>query len=313
MFKQESLEELRRRIDLVDVLSSYVDMKRAGAYYKACCPFHDEKTPSFVVQKGDSHYHCFGCGAHGDAIAFLMSHLKLSFSDAVENLAERFHVHLDTVEGRPKEMGPSKQEMRGIMQETAEFYHGYLLHTDEGHAALEYLYKRGIDLDFVRLFQIGLAPRLPQLFHQFVSDKKWDQQLLQRLGLLTQKLSPFFSDRILFPITDGVGNVTAFSGRKMREETFGPKYINSPESPLFKKSQTLYGLAQSRKRIAKERKAIVVEGQIDALRLIQEGFNITVAGQGTAFGEEQASQLVKLGAHTVYLLLDGDQADVQRL
>ncbi len=311
-FKKESLELLREKIDLVEVLSSYIELRPSGATYKALCPFHDEKSPSFVVQKTDSHYHCFGCGAHGDAIAFLMNYLKMSFVEAVESLAERFHIILEESDGKFEEKGPSKSHLKAVMTAVSKFYHFYLLYSDEGQQALKYLYNRGIDLEFIQLFHIGFAPKLPHCFYAVLKGLKFDAKTLETVGLLKkqdpQKVRPFFSGRIMFPIRDSIGSVIGFSARKMHEDTFGPKYINTPDTPLFKKSQVLFGLSYCRKRIAKEKKVIVVEGQIDALRLIQSGFNFTVAGQGTAFGEGHLRELVKLGINQVYLAFDGDHA-----
>jgi DNA primase len=311
IFNKDSLETLRQRIDLVEVLSGHVELKRNGAAYKALCPFHDEKSPSFVVQKGDSHYHCFGCGAHGDAIQFLMAHLKMSFSEAVESLAQRFHVHLEQVEGNQKDTGPSKVLLKSCLEAAAQLYHFFLLHTREGHEALHYLYHRGLDLDFIRQFQVGLAPRAAGVKRKALYAKGFNDDLLIHAGLLgvnERGMRDFFSDRITFPIQDAAGHVIGFSARKYREETFGGKYINTPETPLFKKSRVLFGLNHSRRRIAKERQAIIVEGQIDALRLIQNGFNITVAGQGTAFGEGHVKELITLGVQKVFLALDADNA-----
>lgn len=311
LFTKESLELLKSRVDLVDVLSSHVELKRAGPAFKALCPFHDEKTPSFVVQRGDSHYHCFGCGAHGDAIQFLMQHLKMSFIEAVESLAQRFHVALEKAEGLQKP-GPSKALLKDAMESACQFYHFILLHTPEGHEALHYLYRRGLDLDFVRTFEVGLAPRAGGLFRKTMHERKHFDDVLAETGLIHKNKNgdwrDFFSERITFPIRDASGAVIAFSARKYRESTFGGKYINTPETPLFKKSHVLFGLNYCRRRIAKERRAIIVEGQIDALRLIQEGFNITVAGQGTAFGEGHIKELLHLGINTAYLAFDGDKA-----
>lgn len=312
LFKKESLEALRQKVDLVEVLSSHIDLKRAGATYKGLCPFHDEKTPSFVVQKGDSHYHCFGCGAHGDAIQFLMSHQKLSFGDAVENLANRFHVRLETVENSEEEKGPSKQLLKAALSEACDFFQFSLLYTVEGETALRYLYDRGVDLDFIQSFQIGFAPKKSGMLRTFLHAKKLSDEVQFAAGLLSESNSgqkrDFFSDRIMFPIHNVTGEVIAFSGRKYKEETFGGKYINTPETPLFKKSKVLFGLNYSRKRIVKERQVIVVEGQMDALRLIHSGFNFTVAGQGTAFGEGHVKELLNLGIRKVYLALDADKA-----
>lgn len=306
MFTKESLDALRRKIDLVEVLSPHVEFKRAGAAYKALCPFHDEKSPSFMIQKGDTHYHCFGCGAHGDAIAFLMDHQRLSFFDAVENLAERFHVHLEKME-KEEEKGPSRKEMRRALDLACRLYHTLLLHTPEGHHALAYLAKRGIDLEFVRRFEIGFASRNPEILSSILAAQGISDEIAEACGLKA-KGRDFFADRIMFPIRASTGHVIGFSGRKFKEETFGGKYVNTQETPLFKKSRVLFGLNYSRQRIAKERIALIVEGQIDALRLIQAGLDFTVAGQGTAFGESHAEELVQLGVLNVYLALDADTA-----
>jgi len=312
VYSKKSLELLREKIDLVEVVSSYVQLKSAGGAYKGLCPFHEEKSPSFMIQKGESHYHCFGCGAHGDAIAFLMSYMKMSFVEAIETLAERFQVSLEQVEWDKEKSGPGKKQLREALQLATDFYHYYLLHTDEGHQALKYLYERGLDLDFIRLFKIGFSPKKGMIFGQLMKKEKVTAEILEKTGLIKTlangKKKVFFSDRIMFPIQDALGHIIGFSGRKVKEETFGPKYINTPETTLFKKSRTLYGLSFSRRRIAKEKRAIIVEGQIDALRLIQEGFDLAVAGQGTAFGEEHVKVLSELGVSHVYLALDGDEA-----
>lgn len=307
-FSRESLELLRSRIDLVEVLGPYVKLQRTGASHKALCPFHEEKSPSFVVQKGDSHYHCFGCGAHGDAIQFLMAHLRLSFVEAVEMLAERFNVLLEEAQGPEQPKGPSKALLKDTLDKASRFFQFCLLHTQEGHAALEYLYSRGIDLEFIRMFQIGLAPKADRLFLEAMRSQKISDPLMKEAGLFSQSGRVFFSDRIMIPILDPAGSVIGFTARKFKPDTFGPKYINTAETPLFKKSKILFGLSYSRKRIAKDRRVLIVEGQIDAMRLIYNGFNWTVAGQGTAFGEDQAKELIHLGIRQAYLALDGDTA-----
>lgn len=312
LYKKESLELLRSRIDLIEVLMPHIDLKKSGASYKAHCPFHEEKTPSFILKQGDTHYHCFGCGAHGDAVSFLMNHLKMGFSEAIEYLAERFQVLLEKEEGVVEEKGPDKGKLKEVLEKAARFYHFTLLHTNEGHEALAYLYARGIDLDFIKLFRIGLASCHHDLFYRYMQEEKVSEALLLDAGLLSESTPGrkrlFFSDRITFPILDAVGSVIGFSARKYKEQTFGGKYINSPETALFKKSRQLFALYYSRKRIAKEKRALVVEGQIDALRLIKEGFTFTVAGLGTAFGEGHVRELSQLGIEQVFLALDADDA-----
>lgn len=306
-YTKESLEVLRSRIDLVEVVSPHVKLQRAGHTHKGLCPFHEERSPSFIVDRSDQHYHCFGCGAHGDAIRFLMDHLKMTFTDAVEKLADTFHVTLELQEGQSEPKGPPKAALREALEIAAAFYHYALLHTLEGHAALEYLYARGLTLEFLTRFQFGLAPKAPGLSLKVFREHKLRDEILETAGLVSRGRE-FFADRIMIPIRDVSGAVIGFTARKYRDETFGPKYVNTPETPLFKKSRILFGLSESRKTIAKERKALIVEGQIDALRLIHAGFNWTVAGQGTAFGEEHAKELIQLGVRQVHLALDGDNA-----
>jgi len=312
LYTKDSLDLLRQRIDLAEVIGAHIDLKRAGAAYKALCPFHEEKTPSFMIQKGDSHYHCFGCGAHGDAIAFLMGHLRLGFTEAVESLADKFGVALEREESSGEHRGPSRTELKDALEKAARFYHFSLLYSEDGQQALHYLYKRGLDLDFIQQFQVGYAPAQPGIFQPVMKAQNTSPDILEAAGLVSVGESgrrrDFFYDRITFPIRDAAGAVIGFSARKFKEETFGGKYINTPETPLFKKSHVLFGLSYCRRRIAKERKAIIVEGQIDALRLIHAGLNFTVAGQGTAFGEGHAKELLALGVNHVLLALDGDEA-----
>ncbi len=315
IFSKESLETLRGRVDLVEVLTPHVEFKKTGAAYKALCPFHDEKSPSFTIQKGDTHYHCFGCGAHGDAIQFLMNHLKMNFSDAVESLAERFHVTLERVAGGDEPKGPPKALIKQALFEAARYFHFNLLHTKNGHHVLKYLFKRGLNQDFIAHFMIGLAPAYSGALIKVLQEKGFDEEILLSAGLLSigkdGRVRDFFSDRITFPIHDAASAVIGFSARKYKEETYGGKYVNTSETLLFKKSRVLFGLNYSRRQIAKQRKALIVEGQIDALRLIQEGFNITVAGQGTAFGEGHVKELLNLGVNMVYLALDSDNAGIE--
>lgn len=314
-FAKDSLELLRQRIDIVDVLMPHVDLKKSGAAYKGICPFHDEKTPSFTLQKGDTHYHCFGCGAHGDAIQFLMQHVKLSFSDAVEQLAQRFGVVLERADAKDAPAGPNKALLKTALEHATRFYQFYLLHTPEGAEALKYLYARGIDLEFIRKFQIGLSPKQAYIFRKAMYSKGLNDEILFEAGLVANSqngsVRDFFYDRIMFPIRDSQGSTIGFSGRKFKDDTFGGKYVNTAETALFKKSRVLFGLNYSRKRIAKERRALIVEGQIDALRLIQAGFNIAVASQGTAFGEGHAKELINLGTNHVYIASDGDTAGLE--
>ncbi|MGM0440527.1 MAG: DNA primase [Chlamydiota bacterium] len=311
-YTKESLENLRQRIDLVEVLSSHIDLKRAGAAYKALCPFHDEKTPSMIIRQGDTHYHCFGCGAHGDAIQFLMTFLQMSFVEAVESLAERFNVHLEQSSYREGERREDLSPVKDALECATRIYHFILIHTPEGKPALEYLQQRGMDLEFIKRFRIGYSSGISGAFHKMMNEKGYSDEVLIKAGIISitrygQKRE-FFSERIMFPVQNAMGGIIGFSARKIREEVFGGKYINTSETPLFKKSQILFGLNFCRRKIAKERKVIIVEGQIDALKLIQSGFDYAVAPLGTAYGEQHTKALMDLGVTKVYLAMDSDAA-----
>ena len=308
-FTKDSLQRLKERIVLPDVLSDHIKLDRHGSNFKALCPFHDERTPSFAVQAGASHYHCFGCGAHGDAISFLMLHAKLSFQDAVESLAEKFGVPLEKeVEFDNEPKGPSRVLLKETLSQITLIYHYLLLHTKEGHEALAYLFSRGIDLDFIVRFKIGYAPKGGSLQEAI---GKENNELLVATGVCYDRGRDFFHERIMFPIHDARGHVIGFSGRKFKEHTTGGKYINTPETVLFKKSQILFGLFYSRKRIAKDKRALLVEGQLDALRLIDAGFDFAVASLGTAFGEQHAKELIALGISIAYICFDRDEAGLE--
>lgn len=305
---QACLEQLKRKVDLVDLLSSYLELKRAGAYFRGLCPFHDEKSPSFVVQAGASHYHCFGCQAHGDAIAFLMQNQQLSFNEAVETLAERYQVPLEYES--QKELGFNKGRLLEVLYTAHNYFHDYLMNNPEGKEALAYLTKRGLNLEFLKTYEIGLAPQNSSLFLKAMYEKKVSNQELKDVGLLNDRGSSFFFNRIMFPIRDPRGSVIAFSARLYKEGTGGGKYINSKETLLFKKSYVLFGLNYSRMRLAKGKKVLLVEGQIDALRLIHEGLNATVAPLGTALTESHVDKLLQLGIESAYLAFDSDEAGI---
>lgn len=311
IFTKESLENLRQKVNILELVQSYVEMKPAGASYKGLCPFHDERTPSFQIGRGDAHYHCFGCGAHGDAIQFLMDFNGLNFTDAVQQLADRFGVTLECVEKGEKYKGINKRRLKEAMGEAARFYHFYLMRTQEGHQALKYLFNRGLNQKFIEGFEFGFAPKEKDLFQIYMKEKGFSKKELAQCGLVKEKdqgTRDFFYDRITIPIKDALGGVIGFTARKWKEETFGGKYVNTPETPLFKKSRVLFGLPYCRRRIAKEQQALIVEGQLDALRLIEAGITFTVSGQGTAFGQEHAQELLNLGIKKVYLAFDADQA-----
>lgn len=313
-FSKNSLEILREKVDLVEVISPHVPLKNQGSKKVGLCPFHQEKTPSFVISQGDRHYHCFGCGAHGDAIQFMMSYLKMNFQEAVEALAEKFHVSLEEKSEREYQ-GPSKTLLKEVLNVASRFYQCYLLHSQEGRSALIYLYQRGIDLGFIRQFGIGLSPSNSSIFRTYMKKKGYAAPLLEKAGLLKflqgNQQRDFFSGRVMIPILDASSSTIGFSSRRFHEKANGPKYINTPETPLFKKSQILFGMSYARKEIIKQKKALLVEGQFDALRLIYSGFSLAVASQGTAFTEDQAKSLLSMGIEELYIAFDPDTAGLK--
>lgn len=305
LISKKSLETLKEKIDLLDLLSSYVELKKSGALFKGLCPFHEEKTPSFTVQLGQSHYHCYGCGAHGDAIEFIMRYLSITFVETVHLLAERFGMQLEEDENKEH---LSKTTIRDALNKTSQYYHFFLMHTKEGQKALSYLYERGFSLAFIRKFSLGWALREKALLFPLLKEDKIDGKTMEEAGLCVRgKKREFFLGRMMIPIHDVMGNVIGFTGRRI-EDGWGPKYINTPEGPLFKKSKILFGLYHSRKRIIKEKRALIVEGQLDALRLIDQGYDYTIACQGTAFTESHAKELIQLGIEEAILAFDADNA-----
>lgn len=310
LISKQSVEILKEKIDLIDVISSFVKLTKSGSHYKAICPFHNEKSPSFSVSTGDKHYHCFGCGAHGDAISFLMEFSKLSFKEALLYLSEKYQVALENEKDEDGSKSLKKQ-IKMALALAEDFFHFCLMHTYEGSKAADYAKSRKLDTDFIQTFKLGYSPKNGAL-SRFLKSQGIDFQTMADAGLVhLEKKSDFFFDRFMIPIHDPMGSCIGFSARKLDEETFGGKYINTQETAVFKKSHVLFGLKFSRARIIKEKKALVCEGQIDAMRLIHEGFDWTVASQGTAFGQAHVQMLKNLGVNMVYLAFDGDHAGTQ--
>jgi DNA primase len=296
------IEELLGRVDIVEVIERRVPLKKAGREYQARCPFHDEKTPSFTVSPQKQFYHCFGCGAHGSAIGFLMSYEGLEFVDAVEELARLAGLQVPREAAR----GPRPSaSLLDVLQEAADWYREQL----KAHPqAIEYLKNRGLTGEITARFGVGYAPPGwdSLIRHLGSSDEKL--QLLKRAGMLSQGKSgeyDKFRDRIMFPIHDRRGRVIAFGGRALSDD--GPKYLNSPETELFHKGRELYGLYLARKSQARLERILVVEGYMDVVALAQFGFGNAVATLGTATTGDQAEILFR-AADEVLFCFDGDQA-----
>lgn len=301
------LDALRARITLSEVVGRSVKLTRAGREFKACCPFHGEKTPSFYVNDAKGFYHCFGCGAHGDVIRFLTDHHKLPFMDAVKELAAQAGLEVP----KPSPEDAAREERRATLMDALEAACGFFEHAltrPEGAAAQAYLAQRGVDGATAKRFRLGYAPAGDALLRA-MEQRGLDRALLQDAGLWRHREDgsgyPFFRDRLMFPVTDMRGRVIAFGGRVLGDGT--PKYINSPEHEAFDKGRTLYGLALAREPIGKADAALVVEGYMDVIALNQAGVANTVAPLGTALTEDQMRLLWRLCPEPV-LCLDGDAA-----
>lgn len=292
---QDSINTLKQRIDLRELVGASVELKPAGCRSKGLCPFHEEKSPSFTVEA--DHYHCYGCGAHGDAISFIEKHMGLDFQEAVELLAKRFNLHLEY----SHESGRSKRKpLLDALEKMADIFHFNLLHTDAGHNALRYFYERGVSMADINRFKLGLVPDRADL------DKAWND-LGGGISLKDAGIISSFERRLAIPIRDRMGRVLSFSCRTMVCGHL-PKYVNGSETSVFKKGDTLFAYDQSRQRIAKEGGAILVEGHFDAIRLISEGLDYSVATMGTAVTLAQIDLLRQAGCRTCWIAFDGDLA-----
>jgi DNA primase len=299
------IEELLGRVDIVEVVERRVPLKKAGREFQARCPFHDEKTPSFTVSPQKQFYHCFGCGAHGSAIGFMMNYEGLEFVDAVEELARM--AGLEVPHEKSSKPRPSAA-LYEVLSDAAAWYQEQLRQSPE---AVAYLKRRGLSGEIAARFEIGYAPAgWDGLIRQFGKDEQ-RMALLQRAGMLSKGKSGAydkFRDRIMFPIHDRRGRVIGFGGRALAED--GPKYLNSPETELFHKGRELYGLYLARKSQAKLDRIIVVEGYMDVVALAQFGFTNCVATLGTATTGDHAELLFRAAEQAVFCF-DGDRAGRQ--
>ncbi|MET0919408.1 MAG: DNA primase [Burkholderiales bacterium] len=305
MIPNDFIQTLLSRIDIVDVIDRYVPLKKAGANYQACCPFHGEKTPSFTVSPTKQFYHCFGCGAHGTAIGFLMEHGGKAFPDAVEELARDAGLEVPRVE-RPGESERREQatDLTAIMLDAAKFYRAQL---KDAPRAIEYLKDRGLTGAIAARFGIGYAPDAWQPLASVFDC--YDEPALETAGLVIAgdggKRYDRFRDRIMFPIHDSRGQVIGFGGRVLGEGE--PKYLNSPETPLFSKGRELYSLFLARQAIREAGTVVVVEGYMDVVALAQHGVDYAVATLGTSTTPAHVQKLFRQSDRVIFCF-DGDAA-----
>jgi DNA primase len=305
MIPTDFIQTLLSRVDIVEVIDRYVPLKKAGANYVACCPFHNEKTPSFSVSPGKQFYHCFGCGAHGTAVGFLMEYGGKAFPDAVEELARDAGMEVPRSE-RPgeREKRDEAQDLNEILLAAAKFYRSQL---KDAPRAIDYLKSRGLTGEIAARFGIGYAPDAWQGLATVFPG--YDAPELDAAGLVINgdggKRYDRFRDRVMFPIHDSRGRVIGFGGRVMGEGE--PKYLNSPETPVFSKGRELYGLYLARNAIRDAGRAVVVEGYMDVVALAQHGVEYAVATLGTATTPTHVQKLFRL-TDTVVFCFDGDNA-----
>jgi len=301
---QDFIDDLVARADIIDVVGSRVPLKKAGREYKACCPFHNEKTPSFTVSPEKGFYHCFGCGAHGTALGFLMDYERLEFVDAVEELAQL--LGLDVPREASTEARSPVAPIFDITGAAAKLYQQALR---EHPMAVDYLKGRGIDGERARDFGIGYAPAGWDFLLQRLGDGDDKRQLLQSAGLITARESggfyDRFRDRIVFPIRDSRGRTVAFGGRVLGEGE--PKYLNSPETAVFHKGRELYGLYEARRAARRLDSILVVEGYLDVVSLACHGVSNAVATLGTATTAEHLKRIFRVTPEVVFCF-DGDRA-----
>ena len=314
-FKKDFIRRLVDDADIVGIINQYVPLTRSGNRYKARCPFHTEKTPSFIVTPDMNRYHCFGCGANGDVLDFLMEINKLDFSSAVEMLADLEGVNVQYEENgnytRSSENSISynqKQELYNCIKDTANYFYKNLIHNK---VTLNYLLNRGLSKETIKKFGLGYSLNsFDGLYNYLVKEKKYSVNVLIKAGLVRTKedggVYDYFRDRIMFPIQDVNGKLIAFGGRIYKDVKNAPKYLNSPETIVFKKNSTLYNLNNARKELP-QKPLILVEGYMDVISLVNNGINNSVATLGTAFNINHA-KLINRYTKNVVVMYDSDTA-----
>ncbi|HET8892533.1 MAG TPA: DNA primase [Gaiellaceae bacterium] len=307
--KDSSVEQVKAATEILPLVEDYVRLRKAGGTYKGLCPFHQEKTPSFTVSPARGTFKCFGCGEGGDAITFVEKLEQVDFVGAIESLAKRFGVELEYEEISPEaeHARKRKERLNTLLERATVFYERVLWESDQGAFAREYLASRGLGEEASKQFRLGYAPGGPTLARR-AQQEGYESVELLAAGLSNRRGNDYFSRRLLFPLADARGKVRGFQARKLHDDDpLQAKYVNSPESELFRKGDLLYGLDLARQAIAKEDRAIVVEGNTDVIALQQAGFGPVVASMGTALTEQQLKELKRLTTR-LFLCFDSDAA-----
>ena len=305
---QETIDRINDSADIVEVVSKSVELKKRGRNYFGLCPFHDEKTPSFSVAPDKGIYHCFGCGKGGSALNFIIENEKLSFLEAVQQLGQQLGIPVE-LSGSDESSG-FFDNMYKIHDSAATLYHKTLF-TERGQRALKYLMDRGLSRESIEFFKVGFAPESSKFLLSSIKSIDYEKQVLEKCGLFGSSKNEFFDrfrSRIMFPIWNASGKIVGFGGRVFASDD-PAKYMNSPETPIYKKSDIFYGLHQARESIRKEGFAILVEGNTDVIQLFQKKIKKCVAVSGTAFSDRHVKQMKRFTTK-VLLAYDGDFAGV---
>lgn len=313
-----AIDEVKSRIDIVDVVSQYVTLQRAGRSFKALCPFHSERTPSFIVSPDRQTWHCFGaCATGGDAFSFIMKREGVEFGEALRLLAQRAGVSLD--DRRDPQEEERHQRLLQANEAAAAYFHNALLHSRPGEAARSYLASRGLDADTIEAFQLGYSPDSWDALKSHLAERGFSGEELLAAGLLVEGERggyDRFRGRLMFPIRDERGRVVGFGGRQLASakgeatDTSGAKYLNSPQTPIFDKGRLLYALDRAKETIRREGRVVVVEGYMDAIAAHQHGVSNVVASMGTALTERQIRVLERFKSQ-VLLAMDADAAGIE--
>jgi len=303
-FDNSFTDELRQRLSIVDVVSRRVPLVKRGQNFWGCCPFHNEKTPSFSVSEDKGFYHCFGCGEHGDIISFVMKSENVDFKTAISELADMAGIKMPEIKQKSKQQIENEENYIKIVDASSKIYQD-LLYTESGKIALDYIKKRGFSDDMIKKYRIGYAPKNNIISAKFsnVNNEKLLATGLVRVG--NYGVYDFFRDKLMFPIFNAHNQIVAFSGRSL--DGSEPKYINTSDTELFHKRQTIFGFNFARDAIHRNNRSIVVEGQIDAIQMQNHGFCETVAPLGTALTEDHIAILCKSNRNIVFCF-DGDNA-----
>jgi len=322
LITRDTIAKILDTAQIEDVVRDFVNLKKAGSLLKGNCPFHQEKTPSFVVNPNKNIFKCFGCGKGGDSVSFIMEHEKFTFPEALRYLAQKYHIEVEEtqVSNEEKQVQDEKESLLIALNYAAKFYQTQLTETEDGKAiGLSYFKERGFLDDTIQTFQLGYSPDSFDTFYNQAIKDGYSEEILLKAGLIKEKNGKhydFFRDRVMFPIFNVSGKVVAFGGRMLKSaksdnpNVYNPKYINTAETDVYHKSQVLYGISHAKAEIRKHDVCYLVEGYTDVISLYQAGIKNVVASSGTALTKEQV-QLIKRFTQNMVILYDGDAAGIK--